>query len=1111
MPDREEVIFRALQIFAEKVTQKSTQITGGESEDQLRGPFENLMRTVGEVVGPELVCTGETQLPDRLGKPDYAIHASGTLAGYVELKAPGKGANAKQYTYHDREQWERFQALPNLIYTDGSNWALFRSGEREGRIVHLAGDVSSEGKDAVERSDGRQLLDLMTNFLSWGPSIPVDRKGNLDVEEFTEMLAPLCRMIRENVTDALQAPSSPLVKLASDWRDLLFPDADDAQFADAYAQTVTFALLLARSEGADPLTFSSAESVLSVEHSLLSRALQVLTDSHAREEISAAINTMLRIIGEVPPQTLTGPQDPWLYFYEDFLAAYDPELRKNTGVYYTPIEVVRAQVRLIDDLLTNRLDRQMGFAHPDVVTLDPGVGTGTYLLGVIDHALGRVKESKGEGAVAGGASTLAENLYGFEKLVGPFAVSQLRLSRALENRGAELPEDGPHIYLTDTLESPYAEPPELPMWMAPISEQHERALEVKDDVPVIVCLGNPPYDRHVAVDEVGKARTGNWVRWGGSQETDGLGDGSTAILRNFVQPVKDAGEGGDLKNLYNLYVYFWRWALWKVFEADTAEGPGVVSFISASSYLDGTAFLGMREHMRRVCDEIWIIDLGGEGRGTRRSENVFSIQTPVAIAVAVRSGSPDRQTPAEVKYSRIKGLEKDKREALESISDFDSLEWSSCHKEWKAPFRPAGSGHYYNWPFLVDLFPWQHSGVQPKRTWPIAPSDEILRRRWKALLQAEDRANALRETGDRTVTKSCRRQISESASMQPIATLSEDTQCPSLVKYAFRSYDRQFLIPDVRLISRHRPPLWSAHSDEQIYLTTLLNTPLGKGPALTAAGTVPDLHHFRGSYGAKEVFPLYRDEETTHANVFPGLLDIIGEEYGTPVSPLDFLAYVYGILAQPEFTDRFYEEVAALDEEGRRQLRVPITKEADLFERVREAGAHLLWLHTYGERYVPDGCNRGEVPQGRARCTEAVPQDAEHYPEDYHYNQDTKTLHVGEGKFHPVEPEVYEFEVSGLKVVQSWLGYRMKDPSGKRSSPLDDITVEKWPAQFTTELLELLWILEKTVEQYPRQAELLEQVVEGECFTEDELPDVPEKMRKAPKKGQSNQLNLSPR
>ena len=331
---------------------------------------------------------------------------------------------------------------------------------------------------------------------------------------------------------------------------------------------------------------------MSARHNLLSRALQVLTDPQARTELSTSLDLLLRVVGIVPPATLVSPENPWLYFYEDFLAAYDPKLRKDAGAYYTPVEVVRTQVRLIDELLVERFGRQRGFAASDVVTLDPATGTGTYLLAVIEHALTRVEAKQGAGAVPGQASALAGNLYGFELMVGSYAVAELRVTRALRDYGAELPVQGTHIYLSDTLESPYATPAQLPLFLQPIADQHARALEVKRDVPVLVCLGNPPYDRHEAATGTNSARTGSWVRWGDDGDS-----GTGAILSDFIEPATAAGHSLHLKNLYNLYVYFWRWALWKVFEQNTEAGPGIVSFITASSYLDGNAFVGMREHM----------------------------------------------------------------------------------------------------------------------------------------------------------------------------------------------------------------------------------------------------------------------------------------------------------------------------------------------------------------------------------------------------------------------------------------------------------------------------------------------------------------------------------
>ena len=1074
-----------LKEFADTVKAKMTTLTAGEPEEQLRSPFERFVVQAGAALAHDLVCAGEVRLPDRIGKPDYAIHAEKLLVGFIELKAPGTGANPRRFTGRNREQWERFKKIPNLIYSDGNEWGLYQNGEEKAvRFVRLSGDITADGKKAVSERDAQSVSGLLMDFLSWTPIIPKK------VKDLAKLLAPLCHKLRDDVSDALKDPQSPLVQLAKDWRQYLFPDATDKQFADAYAQTVTFALLLAQSEGAHPLTLSNAENALASAHSLLSRALQVLTDANALAEISASVNVLIRVIGEVPPKALTGPKDPWLYFYEEFLAAYDPQLRKDAGAYYTPVAVVRAQVRLIDDLLTKRLGKPLGFANGDVVTLDPAVGTGTYLLGVIDHALDKVKAKEGPGAVAGKATTLAKNIYGFEIMVGPFAVSELRVSRALQEKGASLPADGTHIYLTDTLENPYTIPPDLPQFLKPITDQHRRALKVKEEVPVIVCLGNPPYDRHEAADETNKARTGGWVRWGDH------GDGTLAILDSFVKPAIEAGRGVHIKNLYNLYVYFWRWALWKVF-GDTAKGrQGVVSFISASSYLDGDAFCGMREYMRRLCDEIWILDLGGEGRGTRQSENVFAIQTPVAIAVAVRFGKGDRESPAKVRFARIEGTREEKLKTLDAIEDFASLEWDDCPDDWRSSFRPAAKGKYHVWPLLTDLLPWQHSGVQLKRTWPIAPDKSTLEVRWRRLLSAEDRSYAFHGTGDREVEGTYRVTLtSKQPDTTPIAELPKNAPLPPVVRYAYRSFDRQWVIADGRLMSRPRPDLWAAHGKKQVYLTSLLTKPLGTGPAVTACGFIPDLDHFSGR-GAKDVVLLYRDVNGKRANILSGALDMLRKAYARKVTPHDFFAYVYGVLALPAFTERFADEL------GTDKLRVPLTKDATLFGKVRDVGARLLWLHTYGQRYVPKGHRVGQLPHGKARCTRAVPGEPDNYPEDFDYSEASRTLRVGAGAFSPVAQEVYEFEVSGLKVVQSWLKYRMKKGAGKKSSPLDKIRPERWTGEFTTELLELLWVLEATLAEYPTQAKLLVKVVKGPCFKAAELPSVPAESRKPPRLAQ---------
>ena len=567
------------------------------------------------------------------------------------------------------------------------------------------------------------------------------------------------------------------------------------------------------------------------------------------------------------------------------------------------------------------------------------------------------------------------------------------------------------------------------------------------------------------------------------------------IFKEFLNPAIDAGHGVHVHHLYNLYVYFWRWALWKVFEHKTATGPGVVSYISASSYLDGDAFCGMREYMRRLCDEIWILDLGGEGRGTRKSKNVFAIQTPVAIAIAARYGKVKKDSPAKVYFAQIVGATREEKlKALGAIINFASLRWENCPDDWHASFRPAGSGAFFEWPLLTDLFPWQQNGVKAGRTWVIAPDADILECRWRTLCNADKdiRGKLFKNSPTGHKVHDAPNQLPPKiGKLKPISELSKSVPSPDIIRYAYRSFDRQYIFADARILDRPAPALWVAHGDEQVYLTSLLTKPIGTGPTITACAYMPDLDHFSGR-GAKDIVPFYRDAQGKEANILPGLLDVLAKTYGKKPMPEALLAYVYGILAQPAFTDRYADAL------GTRELRVPLTKDVSLFAKVRDVGARLLWLHTYGQRFVPKGHHAGQVHKGKTRCVKSIPGDVANYPEKYEYNDTTKILYVGSGEFAPVAQEVYEFEVSNLKVVQSWLNYRMKKGAGKKSSPLNDIRPDKWTGVFTTELLELLWVLEATLAEYTAQSELLSAVVKGGCFKADELPTVPAYARKPP-------------
>jgi hypothetical protein len=1053
-----------LQTFAAKLTDVYALPVPCNPEDQLKGPVGTLVEGTGGRLGLAVVTVTEVQEKEIFGRPDMGVTVGGLLTGHIELKAPGKGADPKKLKGPDRVQWEKFRDLPNLLYTDGNEWALYRNGEREGKLLRFSGDVASDGEDAVTEADSEALQELFRDFFRWEPVVPSSPKG------LAELLAPLCRLLRGNVQEALQVPGSALATLAADWRIYLFPDADDQQFADAYAQTLTYALLLARLSGETNMTPSEAAKGLRRGHRLLADTLKILGDEEACAEIKVPVELLERVIAAVDVVALSRKSkgDPWLYFYEDFLAAYDPKMRKDRGVYYTPVEVVQAQVRLVAELLENRFGAPDSFADPKVITLDPACGTGTYVLAALRHSLEKIAAAKGAGMKVQAATTAAARMHAFEILVGPYAVAHLRLTQLLVAEEGTLPDDGVHVYLTDTLESPFAPPqPHLPITYRRLGEEHKRAKKVKAETPVMVCLGNPPYDRQTIDEEhKGEKRKGGWVRFGDKEGR--TKEGKLPILHDFLAPLEPLGLGIHAKNLFNDYVYFWRWALWKVFE--NKGGPGIVSFITASSYLRGSGFAAMRQVMRQTFDELWIIDLEGDNLGARKTENVFAIQTPVAIAVGVRGEKARPKTPAVVRYTKVEGTSEGKLARLAEVDGFADLTWQTCPDDWTATFLPVPDTPYKKWPLLTDLFPWQENGMSFFRSWPIAESKEVLEKRWKALFSdSADRKLLFKESRDRKVTRQYLA-LGDSATRLPaIATLSGGDPAPAIQRFAFRSFDRQWAITDSRVGDFLRPVLHQTYGPRQVFLTSLLSEVLGEGPAAVTTAYIPDYHHFRGSFGGAHVIPLWRDAVGTKANVTKGVLPLLSATYGRDVTAEELFAFAYAVLATPRYVSHFWEE---LRNPG---PRLPLPKDGKLFSKLAAAGRELVWLHTFGERFVPAGKREGEVPQGKAKCLVGTPTSAADYPEDYEYDPSTQELRVGKGRFGGVRREVWEYGVSGLQVVESWLGYRMKKRSGKKSSPLDEIRPTSW--SFDGELLELLWVLDATVDRLPKLDALMTELL----------------------------------
>src|ERR1019366_1143151 len=292
---------------------------------------------------------------------------------FIELKAPGKGADPRKFKDpHDKAQWEKLHSLPNLIYADGNAFSLWQDGQLVDSVVNLIGDIESSGSK-LQAPTG--LLSLFENFLRWKPIPPRSAK------ELPHVSACLCRLLRDEVTEQLALGSEALTSLAADWRKLLFPEATDDRFADGYAQAVTFGMLMARAKGISLATgFENVAHELAQTSSLIGAALRLLTDNAENQAtLKTSLGTLTRVLDAVHWPTISkGNPDTWLYFYEEFLEVYDNALRKQTGSYYTPPEVVGAMVALVDETLrTPRFGLHAGMASPSVMLADPATGTGT--------------------------------------------------------------------------------------------------------------------------------------------------------------------------------------------------------------------------------------------------------------------------------------------------------------------------------------------------------------------------------------------------------------------------------------------------------------------------------------------------------------------------------------------------------------------------------------------------------------------------------------------------------------------------------------------------------------------------------------------------------------
>lgn len=1029
----------------------------GQPEDQLRSPFEGLINDLKFALSlpSDIAIIGETPVEGLNTRPDYAVTLGGALIGHVELKAPGKGADPRQYRdKHDKAQWQKLKSLPNLLYCDGEEFSLWQDGELRGH-VRLMGSIETAGSKLAAPTDFETLIE---RFLTWAPNPP------RSVKELARITARLCRLLREEVTEQLAVANPALTGLAEDWRKLLFPEASDERFADGYAQAVVFGVLVARARGIDLTKGIDAVGVeLAKSSTLIGSALHVLTQNVASQHsLNTSLLALTRVLNVVDWQSLSkGDMDAWLYFYEDFLEVYDNNLRKQTGSYYTPPEVVDAMVRLVhEELKGERFDLADGLASSAVTLADPAMGTGTYILGILRKIREVVVADRGEGAVPKVIHEVLSRIHGFEIQLGPFAVAELRIFAEVLHLTGHLPKTPPKLYVTNTLGDPFEDEGYLPSFLGKIAETRKAANKVKRESPITVVIGNPPYK------EKAKGQ-GGWI------EERHANEGSEAPLDAWMPPA-DWGVSAHAKHLRNLYVYFWRWATWKVFDHHESNQSGVVCFITVSGFLGGDGFQRMREYLRRTCDAIWVIDCSPEGHQPAVNTRIFEgVQQPICIVMASRSAKRSgKKATAKTKYIALTdGTRQQKFSQLEALT-LSHAGWVECPKEGRAPFLPEAKGAWPSFPALESFFNYNGSGVMTGRTWVIAPDAQSLNERWDALVRAR---GVQKETlfhphmdGDKPGDRHVGRVVAEPLHGFPRNPnpVSKDTgTCLAPVRYAYRSFDRQWIIPDHRLINRANPTLWAARHDGQIFMTALAGSAPKNGPSVTLCAEIPDMDHYKGSFGGR-VFPMTLDDKGKQSNIKSALTAFLTDVYGRTVTGEEVFAYIAALLAGSSFVEYFKQDLRTPG------LRVPLTADPALFFETAEIGKRVIWLHTFGERMADSKAGRPRAsPRLSASSRPKIPAGGEiqpsgaAFPQDMHYDATKHRLHVGVGYIDNVTPEMWAFEVSEKRILTQWFSYRRADRDrptmGDKRPPskLSSIQPAEWPDEYTTELINLLNVI----------------------------------------------------
>lgn len=639
--------------------------TGAATEHSYRVDLQKLLSSIA----PDVTALNE---PKRVkcGAPDFIVSQGDIVIGHVEAKDIPVGIRALKDSNKDQQK-RYLAALPNLIYTNCLDWDFYRDGELVASvsIADFLMGVQPRPKDFAT------LENLLREFVTQRPQTITSPR------DLAERMAGKANLIKDVLGKTLRDDAELQSELSAQYqafKENLIHDITPADFADIYAETIAYGMFAARLHDTTLDTFSRQEALelLPKSNPFLRSLFSYVAGYDLDDRIAWIIDDLARVFQACDVAKLmegfgklTGQRDPFLHFYETFLAAYNPSKRKARGVWYTPEPVVNFIVRAVDEVLQTEFGLSDGLADTSKVTidwdtgqtdkkgkpvtikkevhrvqiLDPATGTGTFLAEVIKQIAPKI-----QGVAPGMWSQYIEDdliprLHGFELLMASYAMCHMKLDMILTEMGYSPTKEPPRlsVYLTNSLEEGEPANQTLPFtqWL---SREAKGANTIKRDMPIMCVIGNPPY----------------------SGISQNMGDWISNLIEDYKYV--DGKHFGERKHwLHDDYVKFIRLSESLI----EKNGEGVLGFITNHGYLDNPTFRGMRWHLLNTFDRIHVLDLHGNAKKQevtpdgKPDKNVFDIQQGVAIIIAVKTGQKKKGL-AEVHHGDFWGARETKYRKL---------------------------------------------------------------------------------------------------------------------------------------------------------------------------------------------------------------------------------------------------------------------------------------------------------------------------------------------------------------------------------------------------------------------------------------------------------------